>query len=143
MKNGAIGKNICALSDKIKHRTGCVHPLEKLTGMQGSILSYLGEREREVYAKDIASDFGLSRATVSEYLFAMEQHKLVEVGEAENDRRLKKITLTPKGRTLSRHIRTKFKIIDCQMTKGLTDDDKKLLLTLLEKISDNLDELDK
>lgn len=73
----------------------------------------------------------------------MEQHKLVEVGEAENDRRLKKITLTPKGRTLSRHIRTKFKIIDCQMTKGLTDDDKKLLLTLLEKISDNLDELDK
>lgn len=142
MNSEKIGKNICTLSDKIKRRTGCVYLLEKLTGMQSCILSYIGECKGDIYAKDIASEFGLSRATISEYIFIMEQNELVEIDEDENDRRLKKIVLTPKGRTISRHIRTKFKIIDCQMTKGLSDDEKDFFIALLEKISNNLEEAD-
>lgn len=139
MKRETIGKKICTLSDKIKRRIDCVPPLENLTGMQGYILGYLSEREGDIYAKDIVSDFGLSRATVSEYLFSMEQRKLVELDESESDRRLKKITLTPKGRTLSRHLKANFKMLDRKMAEGLSEADTEILLSLLEKISSNLD----
>ncbi len=141
MKDGEIGKKICALNDKIKRRTGCAYPFEKLTGLQGSILGFLGEREGEIYAKDIASVFGLNRSTVSEYLCSMERQGFVEIGEAESDRRLKRIRLTPRGRALSRHIRKQFKNIDREMTRDLSEEDKQVLLNMLETISSNLDAL--
>jgi DNA-binding MarR family transcriptional regulator len=53
------------------------------------------------------------------------------------DKRLVRLHLTPAGRRLRRPVDAELELVDQRLTEGLTKTERRTLLTLLAKVSDN------
>lgn len=69
------------------------------TGMQMSILDYLGEHQ-DVLQHNIETEFGIQRSTMTVILQRMEKAGLVYRQESTTDARRKIVNMTPKGRQI-------------------------------------------
>ena len=99
-----IGIDIHRLDNRIRRcvqHTATQHEMEAVSGTNGRIIRFLSEHtDRDIYQKDLESEFGITRSTASRVLRLMEQKGLVERQSVPQDARLKKLVLTERSRRL-------------------------------------------
>ena len=128
---------------------------DEITNMHGWILGFLYHAQRPVYQKDIESNFGIARSTVTNIL-VLKNGRIAESGSFdelmekkgyltrttdEHDARLKRLELTELGKKV--HLDT-IAVIDSAhdtMEAGITDEERRICFEVLEKICKNVEKI--
>jgi DNA-binding MarR family transcriptional regulator len=76
---------------------------------------------------------------MSSILLRMEEKGLLTRTSVDHDARLKKITLTEKGLRLHKQMEHSIDEMEDRLSSGLSPEDSKKLLALLEKVRHNLE----
>lgn len=115
--------------------------LEDLGGIQGPVIGaiYANSKKGDVFQKDIEKWFQIRRSTATVMLQSMEQKGLIERISVPGDKRLKKIVLTKKAE--ERHFKVKKQIdkFHRELEEGITPEEKKEFLRILDRIRANLE----
>lgn len=114
---------------------------DEITNMHGWILGFLYHAQRPVYQKDIESNFGIARSTVTNILQLMEKKGYLTRTTDEHDARLKRLELTELGKKV--HLDT-IVVIDSAhdtMEAGITDEERRICFEVLEKICKNVEKI--
>ena len=108
---------------------------DQLTRMHHWIIGFLYDhQDRDIYQRDIESEFRISRSTTSNMLSLMEKKGLIQRKSVEIDARLKKVVLTEKAERLHNlHMDTHRKL-DAYIESALTTEEKAEFLRLIEKL---------
>lgn len=96
------------------------------------------ERLQPVRSADAARAVGITQATASTLVDALVREGLVVRATDENDRRAVRLTTTAEGREQARTWRELYTEAAHEMFAGFSDDEKKLLTELLNKLGDAL-----
>ncbi len=109
------------------------------------ILGYLSQNQGrgEVFQKDLEEAFGVRRSSVTSILQNMEKSGYLERSGSAEDARVKKVVLTEKGKQLDDQLKSFIHNLENEMLKGILEEEKALLQTLLEKMLLNLEEIER
>ena len=109
--------------------------LDKLTVMHGWIIGYLTHNaDRDIYQKDIESEFAISRSTVTNILKLMEKKGYITRASVASDARLKKIALTDKGIQTAVMLKKAVEENEKSFDRLLDNDEKETFLRLVKKL---------
>lgn len=113
---------------------------DHLTGMQGWIIGYIFEnsKTRDIYQRDIETNFNIRRSTVTGILQLMEKSELLTRQSVPNDGRLKKLILTEKAIKMHKAFQVRAAEIDVLATRGLTGEELEFFFEIMRKMTDNL-----
>ena len=141
MEEKHIGKEIIILSHGIKRQMQETAESVGITGTQSRVLQYISEesKTREVFQKDIEEAFQIRRSTVTQILQLMERDGLIERKSVARDARLKKLVLTAKGYEIDEVMKGQISHMEERIIKNISNEEKEMLLTILEKIRKNLE----
>ena len=115
--------------------------IEKLTGMQGRLIGYLCHNgEKEIFQRDIEAEFSIRRSTATTMLQTMEKHGLIKRAPVEYDARLKRILPTDIAVTRHKIFEEEINRVENQVLNGITKKEAETLLSILNKIKNNLGE---
>lgn len=138
-----IGFQVRMLSNLIKRQVDqtVFQGREKpATGMQGWVIGYLyGNRNKDVFQRDLQEQFSIRRSTVTGILQLMEKNGLITRTSVKQDARLKKITLTPKAIEMHEQIIKGIQSVENKISAGLTPEERKTFIELCEKIRANIE----
>lgn len=141
-----IGFQVRTLSHMIKHAVNQMAFSDipgEVTGMQGWIMSYLYEnREKDIFQRDIQTQFSISRSTVTGILQQMEKNGLIYRESVEWDARLKKLSLTPKALEHHEKVMNGIRKTEETLIHTLTEEERKTFLALCEKIAQGISALE-
>lgn len=139
--HNTIGYKIRLIHNKV-HKTMEAKRLANegnLTGMQSWTLGYLCKnRARDIYQKDIESEFSISRATASNMLAGMERKGLICRVAVEHDARLKKIELTEKAEIIVAKANKDMHEMEERLKKGMSEEEIATFHALLDKVIRNI-----
>lgn len=109
--------------------------LDKVTVMHGWIIGYLiMNKDRDIYQKDIESEFAISRSTVTNILKLMEKKGYITRASVASDARLKKIALTDKGIKTAVMLKKAVEENAKNFDRLLENDEKETFLRLVKKL---------
>lgn len=112
---------------------------KQLTGTHGYILGYLAHHaDTPVYQKDIEQHFGIRRSSASNVLTLMEKNGLIRRLAVDEDARLKRIVMTPKGEALHTDTVKAFERISQTALCGVDPKDLDVFYNVLNLIQRNL-----
>lgn len=116
--------------------------MDQVTVMHGWIIAYLYENQhREIYQKDLETEFRITRSTVTNILQLMEKKGYIERVSVERDARLKKLILTEKAKQIQRrNFIDMHNKLDKQITKDIPEEDIKVFLKAVAKMKQNLED---
>ena len=110
-----------------------------LTRMQRFTIGFLYHHsDKDVYQKDLETEFAISRATASNMLTVMERKGLIKREPVAHDARLKKLVLTEQAMQMHRQIQQDIMETERLLTKGLDEDDKRQLHRYIDIMIQNL-----
>lgn len=113
------------------------------TRNQCRIIGFLQQNEgRDIYQKDIEKEFDIRRSTATNILKLMEKKGLIERHRFQQDERLKRIVLTSSAKDGSAEMDKNLERLNKQIEAGITPEEKKVFLGVLEKIVNNIKEGD-
>ena len=143
-KKQRIGFEIKTISNMIKRRvinSPTIAETDRMTGMHGWVIGYLYDRrdQGEVFQRDLENGFSIRRSTVTGILQLMEKNGLIIREPVDYDKRLKKLTLTPKAIEKHERVMKEIDTIEACITKGLTEAEINTLLSLLDQIKKNIE----
>ena len=136
----AIGCKINYVSNIIKReieKLESIEALERVSGTNSFILVYILEKEI-VFQKDIEKEFGITRSTASKVISLMESKGLIIRKSVSNDLRLKQLVLTDEAKKIVLAVKEDLNKFEKRLTYGLTEEEKKLLSSILGKIEKNI-----
>lgn len=114
--------------------------IDKITVMHGWIMEYLYKnRKRDVYQKDIESEFAISRSTVTNIVKLMEKKGYIKRASVKSDARLKKIILTDKGIETYKLIRQTIIDDENRFNSLLTDEERNTFFDLIRKLRSGIE----
>lgn len=134
-----IGPRINHASRLLKQRFNRVVNEAGLFSGQQHIILLLSENEG-LTVSQISAALEITPATVSVSLKRMEKAGFVFRRADENDARITKIYLSDKGAAALHSICEKIDAQEKIISKGMTEEEKELLSTLLERVISNLEE---
>ena len=138
-----IGWQIKVLSNLIKREVGnsdCEKDLGELTGNNMFIIGYLAKYgEKDLFQKDLEEFFSVRRSTMSAIILRMEKKGFLIRESVFYDARLKKLVLTEKGKHIHEMIESRIMDTEEKLVAGLSEDEKRTLCFLLEKLRRNLE----
>ena len=109
--------------------------LDKVTVMHGWIIGYLTHNaDRDIYQKDIESEFAISRSTVTNILKLMEKKGYITRESVASDARLKKIALTDKGIQTAVILKKAVEENERNFNRLLDKEEKETFLRLVKKL---------
>lgn len=119
--------------------------LDKLgiTGEQCRVISYIYESTRNgrsIYQKDIEMEFFIRRSSVTSILGNIEKSGYIIRTEDKTDARKKRVELTESGAELAKNLRCHVDGLEALLVKGMSDEEKKTLMRLLQKAIENIEE---
>lgn len=145
MSGKEIGYEIRALNNTIRNRINKIKASDataaQTTRLQAWVVAFVFESEREIYQKDIETEFEIKRSTASILLNTMEKNDLIRRTCVEHDARLKRITLTEKALNMHKSYLEIAKKLEKQLENGLSEEELNAFFATLEKISANAREL--
>ena len=106
---------------------------------------YTARREkggREVYQRDLETRFGITRSTASKVVALMVQKGLIEQQSVPGDRRVRRLTLTPKAEEVKRMMDEDHEKFEATLRKGLSEEELATLFSLLDRLQENLRGMD-
>lgn len=140
MKKGTIREALFQVELKKRKRVQKFLLDAGLTPGQGQarILRYLAE-QGQVNQKELADGCGLDVTTMSRTLDKMEQAGYLIRTRNPSCRRSCQVELTPPGLDKAEEVGRGFDRLEELLGKGMTEQERKTLLELLEKVEHNLD----
>lgn len=137
-----VCQELKVLNQMIKRRADAVVSQlfdQEITDMQGRVIGFLyHNRTRPIYQKDVEAAFSITRATTSKMLTLMEKNGLITRQSVEYDGRLKELRLTEKALEFAIRVGQGLEEFEEIVTRGMTEDEKEVLLTLLQKLENNV-----
>ncbi len=137
-----IGYEIKTLSNLIKRRidNSAVFS-EEVTGMHGWIIRYLyhSRDKRDIFQRDIETEFSIRRSTVTGILQLMEKNNLIRREPVGYDARLKKLVLTQKAIEIYEAIQKELDNLERQLAKDLTKEELTVFFSVMRKMRKNLE----
>ena len=136
----AIGCKINYVSNIIKReieKLESIEALERVSGTNSFILVYISEKEI-VFQKDIEKEFGITRSTASKVISLMESKGMILRKSVRNDLRLKQLVLTDKAKMIVESVKKDLNSFEERLTLGLTKEDKDNLLSIMNKLENNI-----
>lgn len=109
-----------------------------LTSAQGHIMGFLARQESPPCCRDIEEAFHLSHPTVCGTLNRMAKKGFIQVRPDENDRRIKRIHVLPKGRQCQVRMEETIRQIEDRVTCGFTPEERELFSLFLNRAMENL-----
>lgn len=139
-----IGFEIKTISNLMKRRaekSTTLKNAQKLTGMHSWVIGYLyhNRDKKEIFQRDIETEFSIRRLTVTGILQLMEKNDLIVRESVDYDARLKKLVLTPKAIALHETIEKEISEFETLLVKGLTEEEINSFLSTLEKMKKNIE----
>lgn len=120
----------------------CGRATYKLTRVQCATLHYLYDhREKNVFQKDIESEFCISGATATNILKGLERQKLIMREPMPEDARLKKIVLLESGVACHKQAYRNMIHMEETLAAGFSEEDLETLRNMLDHIIANLEGL--
>lgn len=112
-----------------------------LAPWDGQLLSYLGSLEgKETTAGDICTVFRISKATCSENLHRAEEKGLIVLQPLEEDKRVRKIVLTKKGKEVAEQAHQLFFACQQKINHFLEEEEVAEMKRCLKKIREGIKE---
>lgn len=135
-----LGKYVMTLSHQLRRRIDAGMASIGITGMQARVLHFvLKERAgKEVFQRDIETEFNLRRPSATGILHLMEQNGLILREPVAHDARLKKLVPTEKAVCVSEQVDRQLAEIEKDLCQGLKRDDKILFRGLCLRMEENL-----
>lgn len=138
-KIGRISRNIDRYFDKKRCANDTCIPRS-----QGMIIGYIMDNPGvDIFQKDIEMNFDLSGATVTNMLKSLEKNGFIIRTPMKNDARLKKIELTQKALEHEKRVRGNIRTIESAMRKGFSDEEFDRLLAYMNRVIENMEELNR
>lgn len=139
-----LGLEIMRISTLIRRCADNTLPLQQvnnITGSNGWILQFLAEHEGEnVFQRDLQNSFSVTRSTISKVVKLMESKGLIRRESVFSDARLKKLVLTDRGREIHQLASAGNNELETRMTRGFSQEEMETLMSLLVRISKNLED---
>ena len=117
--------------------TNAVASME-LTAAQCHIMGFITHRPQPPCSRDIEEAFHLSHPTVSGLLSRLEKKGFIEFRPDENDRRVKRIYLLPKGAELDETMHRTIRATEAQLVQGFTEEEQEQFAQLLIRAIENM-----
>ncbi len=112
---------------------------DDMTFSQLILISYLWEnREKKVTQKDISDALHIKHPTTIGLLKRLEEKGMLEVVVDPDNRKYRNVALTDKGIRCIENDRMRKRYTDEYMVEGMTDEEIRLLRSLLDRVYDNM-----
>lgn len=139
VKNRTIGQNLGKLSNRMRRRLAALSIPGNYSGAQERTLHFLlGNRDCDIFQKDLEEEFGLRPPTATGLLKSMEKSGLILRVPVEYDARLKKIVPTDKALQYEEAVLSDLKAFEKQLAKDIDGEDLKVFERVIEKMIENL-----
>lgn len=113
--------------------------VDELTVMHGWIIGYLYDNvEKEIFQKDIETEFSIARSTVTGILKLMEKKGYIIRKSVPYDARLKKLVLTDLGIEMNKKTRNSIDAMDKDITSCFTKEETEEFIRLAKKLKKSL-----
>jgi len=99
-------------------------------------------RNPDVSQNDIARSMDVSAATIAVSLKKLEKGGYIKRETVEEDNRFNKITITEKGNKVVEQSKQIFDLVHQKVFEGFSEEEKRTLFTLLQKLNSNLDRME-
>ncbi|MDO5146205.1 MAG: MarR family transcriptional regulator [Eubacteriales bacterium] len=107
--------------------------------MHGWVIGYLyRNQDREIYQKDLETEFSIARSTVTAIVKQMERKGLIEREGVDRDSRLKSLTLTKKGMEAYENVMRNIQKMEERMAEGIDEEELKIFWKVSARIRTNL-----
>lgn len=139
----SVGRSINILSGKIKREIDRTFADTELTGVQSKIMHYIyfASDKGDVFQKDIAEKFCLRRSSAAEILNSIEKAGMISRENVDYDARQKKLVLTDKAKMFKQKLCETIGQTEKQLNHGISEDELKVFMSVIAKMSDNIDSL--
>ena len=111
-----------------------------VTPAQTHTLLYLHRHKGQAPQCEVIQHLRVKPSTANGILDRMEEKGLLERSVSEQDARRRMITLTEKGAKLQKELHSAFEETEELMMKGLSEEERELLFSFLDRINRNLEE---
>lgn len=142
--NTHLGLEIKVLSNLLKRKVHCFLPQinVELTDSERQMIGFLyHNKDKDIFQKDIELKFVIRRSTASRMLKGLEEKNFITREPVESDARLKKICLTPMAQTMQENVLERLDDFEDLLSRGITDYEMGIFLTVADKIKKNLEEV--
>ena len=107
--------------------------------LQARILDFLFKnKDREVNQKDIEMNLGVSKATISGALNAMEKNNLIKRITSIKDSRSKQIIATEESQKTSKCLKVIFDDLNKELVKDISEEELNAFYSTMNKLSKNI-----
>ena len=115
-------------------------PKNHPTSTQEWFLVYIVQRKgQDVFQKDLETQFNVRGSTATEILKAMERKGLILREPLPQNKRAKKITLTPKGLAICQENHRRIMEIENKLLTGFEQEEIRQLLEFLSRMQQNME----
>ncbi len=116
--------------------------IDEATAVHGYILRYLDDNsDRDVFQKDIEAHMYVGRSSITTVLNIMERNGYIKRSSVKSDARLKKITVTEKGRQVSILLTNAICETEKNIFAEISDSEREMLYSLLLKIKSRAEQI--
>lgn len=116
--------------------------IDEATAVHGYILRYLADNsDRDVFQKDIEAHMDVGRSSITTVLNIMERNGYIERSSVKSDARLKKITVTEKGRDVSILLTNAICETEKNILAEISESEREMLYSLLLRIKSRAEKI--
>lgn len=138
MKNNDIGFYLRKLNNHIQKCSHSFYNRKEINECSLSnlwVIDYLTDNlDKDIYQKDIETEFSINRATASKMLTLMEEKNFITRIPCEEDGRLKKVKVLPEGEKLKSICLAIRKEMEKELSFSLTKEEVETLKNILKKM---------
>ncbi len=98
--------------------------------------------EPETTANSVSNVIGLDKALVSRTVKKLKELEIITISKSEKDGRHQYLSLSPKGKALHDEILTVALERESKLLEVLSQDERELLISLLQKLNNQVEKLD-
>lgn len=115
--------------------------MDQVTVMHSWIIGYLCKNQnRDIFQKDLETEFGITRSTVTNILKLMEKKGYIERVSVESDARLKKLILTEKAKEIQKKNRIDiYNNVEKKLTQEIDEEELEVFFKVLSKMKQNME----
>lgn len=144
MKKKYVGMEIRALDNLIKRfidNNVNKQRLVQVTGSNGWIIGYLWDnRHRDIYQKDLESEFNVTRSTASKVVNLMVEKGLIVRESVKEDARLRRLSLTEKAVKVAQEMEESHERIEMQIVRGFSKEELEQFYSYLDRLKKNVEQ---
>ena len=133
------GEILKQINDELAKRANNALKKDGLTFSQAGVILTLGEKQKEgMSIKELSRSICVAQPTMTGIIDRLQEKGIVQSSSDRSDKRIRMVTLTEKGIRCLKNADENKRMAETQFFEGLTEEERDQLITLLEKVRNNL-----